>query len=139
MYKTVKFKCSQPQLSILGPWNLYNLDFFFQKKQKKQMFLSVNLLWLPSSMSLQKNCMKNNYRVELWNTPNFFHTTLPFYATQIISPFFNLRISANGEILIKGIVSLLLNLFWVYSSSTIKIKPYKSQIQSKRFQICINS
>ena len=46
---------------------------------------------------------------------------IPFYATQIISPFLNSRISANldkvegllptGEILIKGNVSLLQNLF----------------------------
>ena len=48
---------------------------------------------------------------------SFFHITLPLYATQIINPFLNSRISANhdkkerlrvnGEILIFGIVSLL--------------------------------
>ena len=50
----------------------------------------------------------------LWNTANVFYT--PFYETQIINPFLNSMISANldkvdglsanGEILIKRIVSL---------------------------------
>ena len=48
---------------------------------------------------------------------------LPFYATQLISLFLKSRISANhdkvnelsinGDILIKGIVSLFQNLFWL--------------------------
>ena len=55
------------------------------------------------------------------NTTNSFQFPLPLYATQIINPFCNSRISesgktfnqCNGEILVKGIVSLwyLLNLF----------------------------
>jgi len=52
-----------------------------------------------------------------YKTPNAFHTPLPFYATQIINPFFNSMISANhvkveslsayDENLIKGIIYLL--------------------------------
>ena len=33
----------------------------------------------------------------LCNTMNVFQTTLPFYATQMINPFLNLRISANHD------------------------------------------
>ena len=50
------------------------------------------------------------------NTVNVFHIPLSLYATQINNPFLNSRISANhykvdelsanGELLIKGIVSL---------------------------------
>ena len=33
----------------------------------------------------------------LCHTPNVFYTLLPFYATQIINPFHNSRISANHD------------------------------------------
>ena len=56
-----------------------------------------------------------------YTTPNVFYTPLRFYTTKIISSFLNSRISANhdkvgglsanGKILIKGVVSLLRNLF----------------------------
>ena len=61
--------------------------------------------------------MNINCRNELRNTANYYHTPLPFYATYTISPILNSRISgnhdkverhsANGEILIKEIVTLL--------------------------------
>ena len=56
-----------------------------------------------------------------YTTPNVFHRSLPFYITKIIA-LFNSRISANhdnvdqlstnGKILIKGVVSLLKNIFY---------------------------
>ena len=58
-----------------------------------------------------------NFHVESFNAANVFHTpSLPFYAINMINPLLNSRIStnhdkveghsANGEILIKGKVSL---------------------------------
>ena len=64
-----------------------------------------NLHWKKKNFNIEKNC-----RVELWYTLNVFHTSLSFYATQIVNPFLNSRVSAKldkverqyGEISLRG-------------------------------------
>ena len=67
--------------------------------------------------------LRNNCRVEIWNKPNFFHRSLPFYAIQIINLFLNSRISANHDKLERissngfNCFSLVESLFFQYSQA----------------------
>ena len=41
-------------------------------------------------------CIMKLYKQRI-RTPNVFHTLLPFFATQIVNPFLNIRLSANHD------------------------------------------
>ena len=57
----------------------------------------------------KKKRFYNRETIELCNTSNVFHTPLSFYATQIINPFLNSRISANHD-KVDGLQSMVKSL-----------------------------